>query len=162
MKKPALTIPFGMIALLASVPLLLAQSRTAEQIAAAVPALVTDVHSGGGWQDGAERGIYRAVVVPTPGDGSAQVFVQWIAVKQDGAEPIVFKSVAIKEIAAKKLPNAFLTLEADKEGEITIVVASFDPATSKDTILAFKATKPGNYLPTKAPEGQPAGAPPKQ
>lgn len=135
-----------------------APARTAEQIVAAIPTEVPEVHTGGSWQDGGAQGVFRTITVLSAKDNTAQVFIQWIALKANSPIPEVAKTVAIKEVADKKLPNAFVTLEADKEGEATIVVASFDPATNKDFAVAFKATKPGVYAVTALPQGAGSGA----
>ena len=144
-----------------------APARTTEQIAASIPTEVPEVHTGGSWQDGGTQGVYRTITVLAAKENTAQVFIQWISLKADNPIPEVAKMVAIKEVTDKKLPNAFVTLEADKEGEAIIVVASFDPNTNKDVAIAFKASKPGVYAATALPEhagsgtGAPAaGAPP--
>jgi hypothetical protein len=140
-----------------------APGRTAEQIVAAIPTEVPEVHTGGSWQDGGAQGVFRTVTVLSPKDNLAQVFIQWISLKADSPIPEIAKTVLIKEVTEKKLPNAFVTLEADKEGEATIVVASFDPATNKDFAVAFKATKPGVYAATAVPQhgaGSGTGTPP--
>ena len=144
-----------------------AAARAPEQIVAAIPTEVPEVHTGGSWQDGGLQGVFRTVTVLSTKDNTAHVFIQWISLKADSPTPEIAKTVEIKEVADKKLPNAFVTLEADKEGEATIIVASFDPATSKDVAVAFTASKPGTYVSTKVPEygagsgtGAPAAAPP--
>ena len=138
--------------------------RSAEQIVAAIPTEVPEVHTGGSWQDGGQQGVFRTITVLSAKENIAQVFIQWIALKANNPVPEIAKTVLIKEVSEKKLPNAFVTLEADKEGEATIIVASFDPATSKDVAVAFKASKLGVYVATKLPEpggvGSGAGAPP--
>lgn len=138
-----------------------AQAKSPEQIAAAIPTDIPEVHTGGSWQDGGLQGVFRTITVLSAKDNTAHVFIQWISLKADNPIPEIAKTVQIKEVSDKKLPNAFVTLEAEKEGEATIVVASFDPATSKDVAVAFKATKPGTYAPTKLPEygGAGSGAP---
>jgi hypothetical protein len=133
-------------------------AKSPEQIAASIPTEVPEVHTGGSWQDGSAQGVFRTITVLASKDNTAHVFIQWISLKADSPIPEIAKTVLIKEVSDKKLPNAFVTLEADKEGEATIVVASFDPATNKDVAVAFKATKPGSYAATKIPEYNPAGA----
>jgi desulfoferrodoxin (superoxide reductase-like protein) len=133
-------------------------AKTPDQIAATIPTEVPEVHTGGSWQDGAAQGVFRTITVLSAKDNTAHVFIQWIALKADNPIPEIAKTVLIKEVTEKKMPNAFVTLEADKEGEATIIVASFDPATNKDVAVAFKATKPGTYAATKVPEYNAGGA----
>jgi desulfoferrodoxin (superoxide reductase-like protein) len=136
-------------------------AKSPEQIAATIPTEVPEVHTGGSWQDGAAQGVFRTITVLSAKENTAHVFIQWISLKADNPIPEIAKTVLIKEVTEKKMPNAFVTLEADKEGEATIIVASFDPATNKDVAVAFKATKPGSYAATKVPEynaGGPAGS----
>lgn len=133
-------------------------AKSPEQIAASIPTEVPEVHTGGSWQDGGAQGVFRTITVLSAKDNTAHVFIQWIALKADNPVPEIAKTVVIKEVSEKKLPNAFVTLEADKEGEATIVVASFDPANNKDVAVAFKATKPGSYAATAVPEYNAGGA----
>jgi hypothetical protein len=135
-------------------------AKTAEEIALAVPHEVPEVHTGGSWTDGKAQGVYRAIVVLGGVDQTTRVFVQWLAVKPDSPSSEILKMTEITEVAEKKLPNAFVTLEAEKEGEVLIVVASFDPSTNKDSTLAFKASAPGTYAVTKVPEAPPVGQAP--
>lgn len=137
-----------------------AQGRSPEQVAASIPTEVPEVHTGGSWQDGGAQGVFRTITVLSGKENTAHVVLQWISLKPDSPIPEVAKSVLIKEVSDKKLPNAFVTLEADKEGEATIVVASFDPATNKDVAVAFKATKPGVYAATAVPNYGADTAPP--
>lgn len=127
-------------------------SKTPDQIVAAIPTEVPEVHTGGSWQDGGAQGVFRTITVLSAKENMAHVFIQWISLKADNPVPEIAKTVLIKEISDKKLPNAFVTLEAEKEGEATIIVASFDPATSKDFAVAFKASKPGVYAATALPD----------
>jgi hypothetical protein len=130
-----------------------APARSPEQLVAAVPAEVPEVHTGGSWQDGNTQGVFRALAVLVPADNTTRVYLQWIAMKQDSPLPEIVKTVPIKEIIDKKLPNAFISMEAEKEGEVIVVISSYDPASNKDQTLAFKATKPGSYAPTAVPTG---------
>ena len=118
-------------------------AKSPEQIAAAIPTEVPEVHTGGSWQDGGAQGVFRTITVLAAKDNTAHVFIQWISLKADNPIPEIARTVLIKEVTEKKLPNAFVTLEAEKEGEATIVVASFDPTTSKDLAIAFKASSSG-------------------
>jgi hypothetical protein len=130
-----------------------------DAIAKALPAEIPEVHSGGSWQDGGKQGIYRAVVTAVPGDGAARVFVQWIALKAETTAGEIVATSEIKEVAAKRLPSAFINLEVEQAGEIILIVASFDPGANKDSVLAFKASTPGKYVVTEVPQGVGSGAP---
>ena len=130
--------------------------RSPAEIAAAVPIDVAEVMAGGSWQDGGMNGIYRTVVVVTgPNEApKADVIVQWIGAKAEGGVPEIIQSTVIKDIADKKLPNAQVALEADKEDEAVILVTSYD-ADAKPTVAAFKASKPGQISATELPPAAP-------
>ena len=131
----------------------LAQGRTPEQVAHALPVEVPEVVTGGAWTDGKSSGVYRALVVLSgQKEAVSHVFLQWIVVKPDTLVPEIAKTVAVKEVNDKKLPSAFITLQAEKEGEAVLVVTTIDPKTNKEQTLAFKATKPGVYQPAEPPK----------
>jgi hypothetical protein len=67
--------------------------------------------------------------------------------------------VPIKEVTEKRLPNAFVNFEVEKADELLIIVASYDAATSKESVMAFRAGKPGTYEVTELPQGLGSGAP---
>jgi hypothetical protein len=141
-----------------------AQLKSPEAIAGAIPVEVPEVISGGGWQDGEMNGIYRAIVIVSGAekDLAARVYLQWIGLNANGA-PHVVKTVPIKEINDKKLPNAILDLDADADNQALIIVTTFDPTTQKPTSTAFKATKPGIYQPAPLPSrSRQSSAPPKK
>lgn len=135
-----------------------------ESLAAAVPAEVSEVVSGGTWTEGSANGVYRAMVVSTPaGDGQqANVVVQILSLASPNAVPKVIKSVVIKEVADKKLPNAFLAMDAETVNEMTLIVSAYGAASDQDTSLHLKFNGSGAYeiLPASGEEA-PADADPK-
>lgn len=134
-------------------PGVLGQGRTPEQIAQSVPVEVPEVVTGGAWTDGKASGVYRALVVLSgQKEAVSHVFLQWISVRPDTLVPEIAKTVAVKEVNDKKLPSAFITLQADKEGEAILIVTTIDPKTNNEQAIAFKATKPGVYQPTQPPK----------
>lgn len=134
-------------------PVALGQGRTPEQVAQSLPVEVPEVVTGGAWTDGKSSGVYRALVVLSgQKEAVSHVFLQWIAVNPTTLAPEIAKTVAIKEVNDKKLPSAFITLQAEKEGEAVLVVSTIDPKTNKEQTVAFKATKPGVYQPTEPPK----------
>lgn len=124
-----------------------------EKLAAAVPVEVSEVVSGGTWSTGATNGIYRAMVV---GDGQqANIIVQLLALD---AGPKVVKSVAIKEVAEKKLANAFLAMDAEKENEMTLIVTSYGGGSDQDTSMHVKFNSAGAYEILPGPGEEPPAA----
>lgn len=117
------------------------------QQAEAVPAEITEVVTGGGWIEGKSEGGYRAILVMTGGgqDFAMQVFLQWVSLQPDGTAPQVVKTVPIKEANANKLPNAFLSIEAEKDNEAVLTIASYDQAAKKESEIVVKAGLPGQY-----------------
>jgi hypothetical protein len=132
-----------------------AQAKTPDDLAAALPADIPEVISGGGWQADGRSGVYRGIVVVSPSEAgpTARVFVQWIGLKAEGGAPEIVKTMPIKDVQDRKLSNAQLTLEADADNEAIFVVTSFDIKAQKATTLAYKATKPGEIVTTPVPAG---------
>ena len=66
---------------------------------APVESAVSDVATGGSWQDGAESGVYR-VVVRSGGRRNlrSDVVVQWLRWDQHAEQPIETKSVRVTEL----------------------------------------------------------------
>ena len=127
-----------------------------EKLAAAVPVEVSEVVSGGTWSTGATNGIYRAMVV---GDGQqANIIVQLLALETAPATPKVVKSVAIKEVAEKKLANAFLAMDAEKENEMTLIVTSYGGGSDQDTSMHVKFNSAGAYEILPGPGEEPPAA----
>lgn len=117
------------------------------KMAKSVPAQVPQVLTGGEWNDGEKTGLYRTIVVATgKGDKTAvDVFIQWIEGSHGTNDLKIVSTVPIKEVRQEKLSNAFVYLEGDKAGEITIVITSYDPTLDKDTQIWLNATTPGKY-----------------
>lgn len=134
-------------------------AEDSEKLAAAVPAEVSEVVSGGTWSQGGTSGVYRAIVV---GDGQqANIIVQMLSLESAAAIPKVVKSVVIKEVADKKLANAFLAMDAETENEMTLIVTAYGAGADQDTSMHVKFNGTGTYeiLPTPGEEA-PAGASP--
>ena len=76
----------------------------------------------------------RTVLTVPSGDATqAHLVLQLMAVSADGNTSKVYKTVAVKKIADKKLPNAFLAVEEDgTENEVTWRVTSYDSNSNAD------------------------------
>jgi hypothetical protein len=131
-------------------------SEATDKLAASVPAEVSEVVSGGTWSQGPTSGVYRAIVVATPSaDGQqANVVVQMLSLESPTAVPKVVKSVLIKEVADKKLANAFLAMDAETDNEMTLIVTAYGAGADQDTSLHVKFNGSGTYeiLPTPGEE----------
>lgn len=127
-------------------------TRSAADLAASVPLDVSEIATGGSWTDAGKTGVYRTIVVVTgPNDApKAHVVVQWIGMKVEGGPTELVKSVDLKDVADATLTNASVAVEAEREDEVTIVVTSYD-SDAKPSVLAFKATKPGDVAKTELP-----------
>lgn len=113
-----------------------AQAQDFGKLATAVPAEVSEIATAGTWSEGAQTGVFRAIVLTTPAGKSTQahLFVQLLALSEDGSEASVAKTVPIQKVSDKKLPNAFLAVEEDStENEITWRLTSYNSATDTDT-----------------------------
>jgi hypothetical protein len=133
-----------------------------EQIAASVPADVTEMVSGGVWTNDGASGYYRAMVItPGPSRPVANVVVQLLAVDKADTPPKVQKSIVIKEVADQKIANAFLAMDAENENEMTLVVTAYGTGNDQDTTIHLKFDAKGGYqvLPGGAEE-EPAEADP--
>lgn len=115
----------------------------AAQVAQSVAVDVTEVTTGGTWDDGNRNGSYRAVVVvEEQGEtSSAHVFLQWLADTEGGTQ--VVASVPIQEVRNQKLDSAYVTLEGDKDNEAKLTISSFDQKTEKEITIVVNATTPG-------------------
>jgi hypothetical protein len=112
-----------------------ARAQNVESLALSVPTEVTEVATAGTWSDGDQSGVFRATVltVATGGTTQANLVLQLMAVSPDGNTSKVFKTVIVKKIADKKLPNAFLAVEEDgTENEVTWRVTSYDSNSNAD------------------------------
>ncbi len=132
----------------------------AESLAAAVPAEVSEIVSGGTWSDKGKSGFYRAMVI-TPGEGAAAaVVVQLLSLESEDATPKIAKTVPIKEIAEKGFSSAVLAMDAENENEMTLIVTAYGSSTDQDTALQVKFDGKGAYeiLPMTADGADPAAA----
>ena len=112
-----------------------ARAQDAEKLTLSIPAEVTEVATAGTWSDGDASGVFRATVLTVPsGDVTqAHLVLQLMAVSADGNTSKVHKTVAVKKISDKKLPNAFLAVEEDgTENEVTWRVTSYDSNSNAD------------------------------
>lgn len=133
-----------------------------EKLAAAVPPEVTEVVSGGTWSENGTSGVYRAIVV---GDGQqANIIVQMLSLESAAAIPKVVKSVLIKEVAEKKLANAFLAMDAETDNEMTLIVTAYGAGADQDTSMHVKFNGTGTYeiLPTPGEDAPAEAAPDKK
>jgi hypothetical protein len=131
---------------LCSVPAF-ADSKFAEKLATQVPADVVEIQSFGTWTKDTQAGIYRTVTIISGADKdyAARVFVQWLAIKGDSGRAELVATAPLVEFNNQRMPMATVTIEADIDNEASIVVAAQDNDTHRDTVMMFKATKPGQY-----------------
>src|SRR5208282_5340564 len=92
-----------------------ARAEDAAKLALSIPAEVTEVATAGTWSDGDMSGVFRATVLTAPsGEGTqAHLVLQLMAVSAEGNTSKVYKTVPVRRIDDKKLPNAFLAVEED-------------------------------------------------
>ncbi len=112
-----------------------AKAQDAEKLTLSIPPEVTEVATAGTWSDGDVSGVFRATVLTMAAGDSTQahLILQLMAVSPDGNTSKVHKTVAVKKIADKKLPNAFLAVEEDgTENEVTWRVTSYDSNSNAD------------------------------
>ena len=133
-----------------------ASAEEPEKLAAAVPVEVSEVVSGGTWSEGAASGTYRAMVVAS--GQQANIVVQMLAADAGSTAVKVVKSVAIKELTEKKLPNAYLAMDAETENGITLIVTSYGGGSDQDTALHVKFDSAGAYRILSAPGEEPPAA----
>ncbi len=138
-----------------------AKAEDAEKLALMVPAEVTEVATAGTWTDGDASGVFRATVLTVPlGDSThAQLVVQLMSLSPDGTKTKVYKTVAVKKIADKKLPNAFLAVEEDgTENEVTWRVTSYDSNSNADIGALVTINSKGEVLVKDAPKEEDTAA----
>jgi hypothetical protein len=124
-----------------------ADSKFAEKLATQVPADIVEVQTVGTWTQDKQAGIYRTVTIisGTDKEYAARVFVQWLAIKGDSGRAEIVATTPLVEFNNQRMPMAAVTLEADIDNEASIVVAAHDNESQRDTVMLFKATKPGQY-----------------
>jgi hypothetical protein len=140
---------------------LAARAQDAEKLAAAVPAEISEVATAGTWTDGTKTGVFRAIVATTPSGGTtmAQLTVQLLSLSEDGTQASVAKTIFVKKIAERKLPNAFLAVEEDStENELTWRLTSYDASTDTDTSVLVTVNAKGEIEVKDAPKEDNPGA----
>jgi hypothetical protein len=112
-----------------------AKAQDAEKLALSIPPEVTEVATTGTWSNGEVSGVFRATILSVAvGDApQARLVLQLMALSPDGNTSRVYKTVLVKKITDKKLPNAFLAVEEDgTENEVTWRVTSYDSNSNAD------------------------------
>jgi hypothetical protein len=114
---------------------------------AAVPTDVSEIVSGGNWSEGDSNGVFRALVITnTDGKASqARVVVQMLAFEKANPWPKVAKTIPIKEVEDRKLPNAFLAMDVENDNELTLIITSYDAEKDQDTSMMIKFDGTGKY-----------------
>ena len=125
----------------------IADAKLAEKLATQVPADIVEVQSIGTWTQDKQAGIYRTVTIisGTDKEYAARVFVQWLAIKGDSGRAELVATVPLAEFNNQRMPMAAVTIDADTDNEASIVIAAQDSDAHRDTVMMFKATKPGQY-----------------
>ncbi len=138
-----------------------ARAEDAAKLALQVPAEVTEVATAGTWSDGDASGVFRATVLTSPaGDGTqAHLVLQLMAVSAEGNTSKVFKTVPVRKIDDKKLPNAFLAVEEDgTENEVTWRVTSYDSNSNADIGALVTINAKGEVTVKDAPKEEDSAA----
>jgi hypothetical protein len=133
-------------------------AQDAPKSIAQVPTDVSEIVSGGNWSEGESSGVFRALVVTTTDGTSSQarVTVQMLAFEKGNPLPKVAKTIPIKEVEDKKLPNAFLSMDVENDNELTLIITSYDAERDQDTSMMVKFDSAGKYEIVPAKEEQPA------
>ncbi|MBI4724776.1 MAG: hypothetical protein HY765_07300 [Rhodomicrobium sp.] len=138
-----------------------ARAENAEKLALSVPAEVTEVATAGTWSDGDASGVFRATVLTVPAGETTQahLVLQLMTVSPDGSTSKIYKTVAVKKIADKKLPNAFLAVEEDgTENEVTWRVTSYDANSNADIGALVTINAKGEVTVKDAPKEEDTAA----
>jgi hypothetical protein len=131
------------------------------RLALSIPAEVTEVATAGTWSDGDTSGVFRATVLTAPsGDGTqAHLVLQLMAVSAEGNTSKVHKTVPVRRIDEKKLPNAFLAVEEDgTENEVTWRVTSYDSNSNADIGALVTINSKGEVTVKDAPKEEDSAA----
>lgn len=138
-----------------------AAAQDAAKSAGAVPTDVSEIVSGGNWSEGETSGVFRAVVVTssTGQSSQARVIVQMLAFEKANPLPKIVKSIPVKEVEDKKLPNAFLAMDVENDNELTLIITSYDAEKDQDTSMLVKFDGTGKYEIVTAPKEE---APPAE
>jgi hypothetical protein len=81
---------------------------------AAIPGEVEQIQFAGSWSEGDEGGVYRIVLTRSGSPIAARLFVQWIAIGDDG--PHVTHTAEIEEFGALKIDVLDFSGETDADG----------------------------------------------
>jgi hypothetical protein len=141
--------------LLAFVTVSAARAQDATKLTLAIPPEVTEVATAGTWSDGESSGVFRATVLTMQAGDTTQahLVLQLMAVSPDGNSSKVYKTVAVKQIDDKKLPNAFLAVEEDgTENEVTWRVTSYDANSNADIGALVSINGKGEVIFRAAPK----------
>ena len=140
-------LPFAFVLALGMGAAAPGSAQDALKSVAAVPTDVSEIVSGGNWSEGDNSGVFRALVVTTT-DGQtsqARVVVQMLSFEKSNPLPKVAKTIPIKEVEDKKLPNAFLAMDVENDNELTLIITSYDAEKDQDTSMMFKFDATGKY-----------------
>lgn len=104
---------------------------------AALSGTVQDVRTVGTWEKDDKKGLYRVVIVRSGPEPTARLFIQWLAVAEDGAITID-RTVDIKEMVELKRNIGDVVIETDEDG-LSLFLEVFDPAAdgAKDSYELF-------------------------
>lgn len=138
-------------------------AQDALKAAGQVPTDVSEVVSGGNWSEGESNGVFRAIVITnTEGQASrARVIVQMLSFEKGSALPKVAKTIPVKEVEEKKLPNAFLAMDVENDNELTLIITSYDAEKDQDTSMMVKFDSAGKYEIVPPAKDEPAAADPQ-
>ena len=154
----SLPLAFALALALAASPSL---AQDAMKSAAQVPTDITEIVSGGNWSEGEASGVFRAVVVTsTEGQASqARVIVQMLTFEKGNPLPKIAKTITVKEVEERKLPNAFLAMDVENDNELTLIITSYEAEKDQDTSLMVKFDATGKYVIAPPAKEEPAADP---
>ncbi len=145
----------GMILIAVAASASLARAEDLDKLVQSIPAEVTEVATAGNWADGDLRGDFRAIVVDTPANGTihAHLILQVMAYGPDGISTRVYKTIPVKQINDKMLPNAFIAVFEDgTENQVTWQVTSFDANSNADIASIVTVNAKGEVEVKDAPK----------
>jgi hypothetical protein len=132
-----------------------AKAEDAAKLVLSIPPEVTEIATAGTWSEGDASGVFRATVLTSPaGDGTqAHLVIQLMAASPEGNTYKVHKTVTVRKIDEKKLPNAFLAVEEDgTENEVTWRVTSYDSNSNADIGVLVTVNAKGEVSVKDAPK----------
>ncbi|MGO8778615.1 MAG: hypothetical protein ACLQKK_06850 [Rhodomicrobium sp.] len=138
-----------------------ARAEDAAKLALSIPAEVTEVATAGSWADGDASGVFRAIVLTAPAGEATQahLVLQLLTLGTDGSPNKVYKTVTVKKIDDKKLPNAFLAVEEDgTENEVTWRVTTYDSNSNADISALVTIDSKGEATVKDAPKEEDTAA----